>query len=102
MSSQPSDLIAEVTSALSGLGDEPRKALAALIENEREHYAFAWTFLNEMRLRGELPSWAFKSGVGSHAAHDEHRIATRAVNMALFGAIDICREAVAVAHDLEG
>ena len=102
MSSQPSDFLAEVMKALSGLSDEHRKALADLIEAERDHYISAWTFLNEMRCRGELPSWAFKSGTGSHAAHEEHRTAARAVNMALFGVKDLCREAVAVAHDIEG
>lgn len=71
--------------ALLNLSASQREKLADLLEAERKHATRWWTFLNEMRCRGELPEWVFKQLVGSCVDHDRCNADQEALNRALFG-----------------
>lgn len=74
-----------IDKALLTLTDDQRKALAVLIEAEREHSSRWWTFLHEMRIRGELPQWAMEQEVGRHSDYERYEADRVAFNSALFG-----------------
>lgn len=72
-------------SALHGLTEEQRIAVAELIQAERKHAVRWWTFLNEMRARGSLPDWVKNQGVGTGPEYDRYRGDCEAVNLKLYG-----------------
>lgn len=74
---------------LSGRSAVERDELIDALEAERSHAVNWWTFLNEMRCRGELPDWVRKQLVGSHPDMDRFQAAQGVVNTALFGAAQI-------------
>lgn len=78
-----SDIVSD--SAVIILNDVQREVLADLLETEREHALRWWTFLNEMRCRGELPDWVKQQGIGSHSTYERMDRDRIAFNSALFG-----------------
>lgn len=75
----------DASEALLSLTPAQRTTLADLIEAERQHATRWWTFLNEMRCRGELPDWIYRQLVGSCGDYDRCDKDREAVNRALFG-----------------
>lgn len=71
--------------ALITLGPEQRARIADLIEAERRLATRWWTYLNEMRARGELPDWVKQQCVGTHKDIDRYGAEREAVNRAVFG-----------------
>lgn len=78
-----SDVVSDA--AVLSLNLAQREALSSLLNTEREHATKWWTFLNEMRCRGELPDWVKKQGIGSHPDYDRMEEDRIAFNSALFG-----------------
>ncbi|VVP89102.1 hypothetical protein PS910_02700 [Pseudomonas fluorescens] len=78
-----SDIVNE--SAVIALSASQREILADLLEKERSHASKWWSYLNEMRLRGELPDWVKTQGIGSHTNYDQMEETRIAFNSALFG-----------------
>ncbi|MGG2023900.1 hypothetical protein AB1J88_28115 [Pseudomonas sp. S8] len=71
--------------ALLTLPHEVRVKLADLIEAERKQSLRWWTFLNEMRCRGDLPEWVKTQYVGTQADYGRYAEARLEFNKALFG-----------------
>ena len=61
------------------------QALIDTIEAERDFPLRWWTWLNEARLRKQLPDWALQMSVGHVPDIERWRSTTEAVNLALFG-----------------
>ncbi|GLK88294.1 hypothetical protein [Pseudomonas turukhanskensis] len=74
-----------INALLAGLSEEQREAVLVALEAERGIALGWWTFLNEMRVRRELPDWVAKQYVGCSPDHDEAAEKKRATNMLLFG-----------------
>lgn len=79
-------------SALRGLTDEQREAVAELIRAERKHAVDWWTYLNEMRARGQLPDWVKNQSAGNGPSYDRYRDDCEAVNLSLFGTRKVCMQ----------
>lgn len=90
--SKPEILLSDIeaiTTGLSVLNDEQRKALKMLLEAERHHASNWWTYLNEMRLSGELPDWVKSQDIGTHPDYDRFDNDRKLLNLALFGSPDL-------------
>ncbi len=88
--SEPGLYEAKEGSALHGLSEEQRIAVAELIHAERKHAVQWWTFLNEMRARRLLPDWIDRQSVGNGPDMDRYRDGCEAVNLALYGTRRVC------------
>lgn len=73
--------------ALVALNSDQRRMLAGLVEAERRQASLWWTFLNEMRTRGELPAWMENQSVGTTGDHDHWLQLCEEVNKAMFGKV---------------
>lgn len=73
--------------ALVTLNPSQRRVLAGLVEAERSQASMWWTFLNEMRIRGELPDWVKAQSVGTASDHDHWLQLRTYVNKAMFGKV---------------
>lgn len=56
-----------------------------LLKAERAHACRWWTFISEMRLRGDLPEWVARQEVGRHADHDRWNDDCQNTNQELLG-----------------
>lgn len=73
--------------ALVTLSPNQRRVLAGLVEAERSQASKWWTFLNEMRIRGELPGWIRAQSIGTASDHDHWMQLREDVNKAMFGKV---------------
>ncbi|CAH0650520.1 hypothetical protein [Pseudomonas sp. Nvir] len=73
--------------AVVALNLDQRRKLAGLVEAERRKASLWWTFLNEMRIRGELPVWVKTQDVGTAGDHDHWLQLREEVNKAMFGKV---------------
>ncbi|GLO23895.1 hypothetical protein [Pseudomonas putida] len=73
--------------ALVTLNPSQRRVLADLVEAERSKASMWWTFLNEMRIRGELPGWVKTQSVGTASDHDDWLQLGEEVHRAMFGKV---------------
>ena len=78
-----SDMATEA--AVTTLNLLQRQALATLLQEERRHATRWWSFLHEMRIRGELPDWVKNQNIGSHPDYERIEEDRIAFNSALFG-----------------
>ena len=81
--------IQAVIDALAGLTTEQQEAVKALLNTERQHASRWWTYLNEMRFSGDLPSWVKDQDVGTHPDYDRWDNDRKMLNLALFGTQDL-------------
>lgn len=71
---------------------EQQAFVIRLLKAERAHASRWWTFISEMRLRGDLPEWVARQEVGRHADHDRWNDDCQTTN----------RELLGISHHLNG
>ncbi|MCY1451520.1 hypothetical protein D3C76_1009010 [compost metagenome] len=83
----------DVDKSIIDLNIDQCRTLIDLLDVERKHASRWWTMLNEMRCRGELPSWVKEQAIGTTPDHDRWLNDCAYTNNALFGRLFVRGEA---------